>query len=178
MDGGYGRQFMAIGKPITELDEPYSSADAKPVPWSTTCDTLEGAGVYWLSTVRPDRRPHVTPVAAVLMDGSLFFSTGPDERKARNLERNAHCILTTGCNNFWEGLDVVVEGDAARTTERAKHEQLTELFSTKYENVFGFRVGDGTFTSPEGVAYVFEVAPVKAFAYERTEPGGATRYRF
>jgi hypothetical protein len=167
-----------VGKPITELDQPYSSADARPVPWSIACDTLEGAGVYWLSTVRPDGRPHVTPVAAVFMDGSLFFSTGSGERKARNLKRNTHCILTTGCNDFWDGLDVVVEGDAVRTIEGAKLDRLADLFATKYQNVFRFRAEDGRFTFPGGDAYVFEVALVKAFAYERAEPGGATRYRF
>jgi hypothetical protein len=169
---------MTVGKPITELDQPYSSPDARPVPWSVACDTLEEAGVYWLSTVRADGRPHVTPVAALFMDGSLFFSTGPNEQKARNLKRNKHCILTTGCNDFWEGLDVIVEGDAVRTTEGAKLERLADLFASKYQNTFGFRAGDGEFTFPEGVAHVFEVAPVKAFAYERAEPGGATRYRF
>jgi len=106
------------------------------------------------------------------------FRPGPNERKARNLRRNTHCILTTGCNDFWDAFDVVVEGDAVRTTDDAKLERLADRFATKYQNTFGFRAGDGKFTFPEGVAYVFEVSPVKAFAYERAEPGGATRYRF
>ena len=169
---------MTQQKPITELDAPYSAADAEPVPWSVARDKLEGAGVYWLSTVRSDGRPHVTPVAAVFMDESLFFATGPHEQKARNLERNTHCILTTGCNRFEEGLDIIVEGEAKRTTERATLERLAAGFATKYDDVFGFRSGDGEFTHTEGSADVFEVAPVKAFAYDRSEPGGATRYRF
>ncbi len=169
---------MTLQKPVTELDEPYSHADAKPVPWSVACDALEEAAVYWLSTVRSDGRPHVTPVAAVLLDGSLFFSTGPHEQKALNLAHNTRCILTTGCNRFNEGLDIVVEGEAVRSIERPQLERLAELFEEKYEGVFGFQAGDGAFSMPEGVAHVFEVAPVKAFAYERSETGGATRYRF
>jgi len=33
-----------------------------------------------------------------------------------NDAHNSHCILTTGCNAFGEGLDVVVEGDARHVT--------------------------------------------------------------
>jgi hypothetical protein len=169
---------MTVQKPLTELDAPYSAADAEPVQWSVASVRLEAAGVYWLSTVRSDGRPHVTPVAAVFMDGSLFFATGPHEQKARNLERNANCILTTGCNRFEEGLDIVVEGEAKRATKKTTLERLAAEFATKYDDVFGFRVGDGDFTHTVGSADVFEVAPVKVFAYDRSEPGGATRYRF
>ncbi|MFL5279942.1 MAG: hypothetical protein ACJ8AW_02825 [Rhodopila sp.] len=42
----------------------------------------------------------------------MHFATSPDERKARNLMRNAHCVITTGCNALGDGLDLVVEGDA------------------------------------------------------------------
>jgi general stress protein 26 len=169
---------MAQKIPITELDQPYSAPNAEPVDWSASRGALDAAGVYWLSTVRSDGRPHVTPVAAVLMDGSLFFSTGPTEQKARNLERNLNCVVTTGSNDFKRGLDVVMEGKAVRTVERAKLERLAELFATKYDDFFGFEAGKDVFVIPEGVALVFEVAPVKAFAYERSERGSATRYRF
>ncbi len=69
-----------------------------PDTWSEGRERLEGAEVYWISTVRPDGRPHVTPLLSVWLDGALYFCTGPDERKAKNLVRNPHCILTTGCN--------------------------------------------------------------------------------
>ena len=172
---------MTTRNPAAELDEPYSGPDAKAAPWSRAIDSLDDAGVYWLSTVRPDGRPHVTPVAAVLFEGSLYFSTGPYEQKAHNLEKNNHCILTTGCNKFYEGFDIVVEGEAVRTTDRSKLERLTELFAKKYDDTFGFKVGDDGFVHEHGSAHVFEVAPVKAYGYERTRDprlGSATRYRF
>ena len=112
------------------------------------------------------------------MDESMFFATGPTERKTRNLERNSHCILTTGCNNFKQGLDIVLEGNAERMIDNSKVERLAAMFATKYEDYFGFSAGDGAFTHSQGLAYVFEVAPVKAFSYRRAEVGGATRYRF
>jgi nitroimidazol reductase NimA-like FMN-containing flavoprotein (pyridoxamine 5'-phosphate oxidase superfamily) len=164
---------------IVELDAPYSSENAKPTPWTTASEHLEKAGVYWLSTVRADGRPHVTPVAAVWMGGSLYFSTGPDEQKSKNLRANAHVVITTGTNTFNEGLDVVIEGDGVRVTDDAKLQPLADAFAAKYADVFGFRVRDGAFVHNEGgVADVFEVTPVKAFSYARGEEGSATRYRF
>ncbi len=41
-----------------------------------------------------------------------------------------------------------------------------------------FDVAGGAFQHSEGEAHVFSITPVKAYAYERDEPGGATRYRF
>jgi hypothetical protein len=66
------------------LDQRYSDGQATEVPWSDARERLAGAGVYWLSTVRPDGRPHVTPLIAVWLDDALLFCTGPQERKARN----------------------------------------------------------------------------------------------
>jgi hypothetical protein len=53
----------------------------------------------------------------VWLDGALHFSTGATEQKALNLRGNPHVILTTGCNHWDAGLDVVVEGDAVQLTD-------------------------------------------------------------
>jgi nitroimidazol reductase NimA-like FMN-containing flavoprotein (pyridoxamine 5'-phosphate oxidase superfamily) len=164
---------------VSELDEAYSSPGATPAPWADVSAELERAGVYWLSTVRPDGRPHVTPIAAVWMDGSVFFSTGPEERKARNLARNARTVITTGRNDFRSGLDVVVEGNALTVRDNATLERLVDAFTEKYEGHFGFTVRDGAFFHEQGgVAGVYEVAPVKVFAYGRGSEYSATRFRF
>ncbi len=47
---------------------------------------LEASEIFWLSTVRRDGRPHVTPLPAMWLDGALHFCTGPEEQKAKNLE--------------------------------------------------------------------------------------------
>src|SRR5918998_116811 len=105
------RQAMAETEPVAELERQFSSDDATATPWAEARERLAAAKVYWLSTVRPDGRPHVTPVAAVWLDDALYFCTGQTERKAKNLALNSHCVITTGCNVL-EGLDLVVEGDA------------------------------------------------------------------
>lgn len=67
--------------------------------------------------MRPDGRPHVTPLNSVWFEHAAYFCTGPTERKAKNLATNASCILTTGTNAFDHGLDVVLEADATRVRD-------------------------------------------------------------
>src|SRR5215212_943420 len=93
-------------EPAAELKPQFSSDGATPTPWAEARGLLEKAQIYWLSTVRPDGRPHVTPLLAVWLDGAVYFCTGPSERKAKNLAHNSHCIVTTGCNTL-TGFDVI-----------------------------------------------------------------------
>ena len=76
---------MARNEPTTDLDPRFSSDGATATPWQEARDQLDRAKAYWLSTVRPDGRPHVTTIAAVWLDDALYFTTGVDERKAKNL---------------------------------------------------------------------------------------------
>jgi hypothetical protein len=159
------------------LDGRFSSPGATAVPWAEARDRLESAEIFWLTTVRPDGRPHVTPLLAIWLDGALYFSTGADERKAKNLGQNPHCILTTGCNALNEGFDLVVEGDAARVSDEATLERLAGRYRTKYG--WQFAVREGTLQGDEGnVAQVYAVRPATAFGFGKGEPFSQTRWHF
>ena len=123
---------MTQQAPTTELEPQYSSPGATATPWARAAAQLEKAEIFWLSTVRPDRRPHVTPLPAIWVNGALYFCTGAEERKAKNLAHNRHCILTTGRNTLnEEDLDLVVEGDAARVTDSAELQRVADLYEAK-----------------------------------------------
>lgn len=168
---------MPVTEPVVELHAQFSSEDATATPWAEARATLEEAEMFWVSTVRPDGRPHVTPLVSVWLDGALYFCTGPDERKARNLAANPQCVLTTGCNAFREGLDIVVEGEAVRIEDEGLLRRLAEEWDAKYD--WPYEVRDGAFHHEHGgSALVFEVSPVIVFAYGRGAAYSATRYRF
>jgi nitroimidazol reductase NimA-like FMN-containing flavoprotein (pyridoxamine 5'-phosphate oxidase superfamily) len=82
-----------------------------------------------VTTVRADGGPHVTPLVAVWLDDAVHFTTGPSEQKAVNLVGNPHVVMTTGCNRWDEGLDVMVEGKAERVTDRATLERLAAAWA-------------------------------------------------
>jgi general stress protein 26 len=171
---------MTDRNPHAELDREFSSGDATPTPWADAQKRLEQSEIYWLSTVRPDGRPHVTPLIAVWHDGSLFFCTGAGERKAKNLVQNPHCILTTGTNAMHEeGLDLVVEGDAMEIHDNARLQRVANAYETKYGPEWHFTVRDGALIGGEGnVAVVYEVAPVTAFGFGKGAIFSQTRWKF
>jgi hypothetical protein len=113
---------------------------------------------------------------SVWVDGELYFCMGPSERKAKNLARNAHCVVTTGCNALGEGLDLVLEGDAARVSDEARLRLLADRYASKYD--WHFTVRDGAFYGEGGEAHVYEVAPKTAFGFGKGEPFSQTRWRF
>ena len=161
-----------------EIDRRFSAPDAAPTPWSEAARVLEEAELYWLSTVRGDGRPHVTPLIGVAHEGVLHFCTGPDEQKARNLEHSARVALTTGNNAWARGLDVVVEGTALRVSEHDALQRLADAYEAKYGSVWHFDVGDGVFeTEQSGAAFVFRIEPAKVLAFAK-DPHGQTTYRF
>ena len=59
-------------------------------------------------------------------------------------------MLTTGCNRWKEGIDVVVEGDAVRVTDDSKLRTLADLWRHKYHGDWDFAVEDGMFVHEDG----------------------------
>ena len=160
-----------------QIDARFSEPDAGPTPWAAVARALEEAELYWLTTVRADGRPHVTPLIGVVHDDAAHFCTGLREQKARNLEHHAEVALTTGTNTWAQGLDVVVEGTAARVTDNAELQRLADAYVAKYGEVWRFEVGDGAFGEGEHAAAVFRVVPRKVLAFAK-EPHAQTTYRF
>ena len=170
---------MPTTEPTVALGAGFSSEGATPTPWSEGQQVLQDAQVYWLTTVRPDGRPHVTPLLAVWLDDALHFSTGPDERKAENLDHNRRCILTTGRNTLDEGLDLVVEGDAVLVRDDTLLRRLAEAWEAKYGSDWHFEVAEGAFLNTEGgKALVFEVRPTTVFGFGKGKVFSQTRWRF
>jgi general stress protein 26 len=163
--------------PTTEFDSRFSDPKAGPTPWSDAAHLLEQAELYWLTTVRADGRPHVTPLIGVVHDGAVHFATGVGEQKARNLEHNSHVALTTGNNTWAQGLDVVVEGTAVRVADRETLQEIADAIEAKYGSVWHFEVGDGGFGTGEDPGPVFRIEADKVLAFAK-EPHGQTAYRF
>jgi Pyridoxamine 5'-phosphate oxidase len=170
---------MAESGPRTEIDARFSSAGASPTDWSEGRKRIEEAKIFWVTTVRPDGRPHVTPLVSVWLEGAAFFCTGQDERKARNLAANPSCILTTGCNDDEGGLDIVIEGEAKRVSDQVRLQRIADAYEAKYGAQWHFDVEDGAFRGQgETEAWVFELAPTKVLGFGKGEVFSQTRWVF
>jgi nitroimidazol reductase NimA-like FMN-containing flavoprotein (pyridoxamine 5'-phosphate oxidase superfamily) len=165
---------------VTALDARYSDSRAEAASWQDTLQVLEAAELFWLTTVRADGRPHVTPLVAAWGEGAVHFHTGPEEQKFVNLLANPHVVLTTGCNSWDRGLDVVVEGTAAHVTDMAVLARLAPLWAAKWDGRWQLEARDGGLhnTAFDGQSELFSVTPTKIFAHRKGDPFGATTHRF
>jgi general stress protein 26 len=161
--------------PVTAIDTRFSDPDSSGTTWEVTRRVLESAEMFWVTTVRKDGRPHVTPLVAVWLDGAIYFCTGGGEQKAVNLGGNAHVVLTTGCNDWAQGVDVTVEGRATRVTDAPLLERLAERWAMKWDGRWNFVTGDGCFhhggesNGPREQILVFSVTPNKVLAFSKGE---------
>lgn len=155
-----------MSEPAASIDSRFSDPGATATPWETTLQVLKAAELSWITTVRRDGTPHVSPLVTVWHDGALWFSTGAAEQKAVNLRTSPHVTVTTGCNSWDHGLDVVVEGEAARETGNDVLAQLARAWAAKWDGRWHFEARDGAFHSPRGgEALVFRVTPRKVLAF-------------
>jgi general stress protein 26 len=168
---------MSTEPTAEQFDPRFSDPEAGATPWADAARVLDEAELYWLTTVRADGRPHVTPLIGVAQDGAVHFCTGLREQKARNLEHSPRVALTTGTNTWAQGLDVVVEGTAQRVVDHETLQRLADAYEAKYGSVWHFDVGDGVFLTGEDAAAVFRIEPSKVLAFAK-EPHAQTSYRF
>ena len=161
----------------TNLDI-YGNAE---IPWSRAQAQLESPApmtTWWLSTTRPDGRPHTVGVGALSIDDKIYFTSGPGTRKSRNLAQNPICVVAASLSD----IDLTIEGTAARVTDESTLERLAGIYSA---GGWPASVSDGGFTAPYSAPsagpppwHVYVLTPVTAIGVATAEPYGATRWRF
>lgn len=154
-----------------------------PLPWSFPFDILTDSAAlagtsYFLSSVRPDGRPHTQAVGAMWIDDAIYIVSGPGTRKSKNLAANPACTIAVGL----KGIDLVLEGTVDRVTDSANLERIV----ASYRNVgWPAEVEGDAFTAPYTAPsggpppwWVYRFTFHTAFGVGGAEPGGATRWRF
>jgi hypothetical protein len=160
-----------------------TSYDLTEMPWSRPRDLLDqhmtGADTpRFLNTVRPDGRPHSAGVGALWHDGVLYFVSGPDTQKSRNLAANPACTISARL----PGLDLVLNGEAERVTDSATLERVAAVYR---EVGWPAEVAGDAFTAPYSAPsagpppwYLYRLSLRDAVALGSTEPYGATHWYF
>ena len=170
-----------MNTPVTKLDQRYSGAAAVATTWDETRQALEDAELFWVSTVRADGRPHVTPVVGAWCDGAMWFTTGTEEQKYLNLTRQSaggadHRLQQLGPRAGRGG-----GGRGPSRHRRGRAQRAAKAFAVKWQGAWQFAVRDGRFYnggSEDWPCEVFSVTPARVFAHKKGEPFGATTHRF
>jgi hypothetical protein len=153
------------------------------LPWSRALrllsDSPHGIEVpFFLGTADAVGTPYAAGIGAVWCDDDVYFTSNPRMRKARNLAVRPACTISVRL----PGLDVVLEGEACRTTDRDTLERLAGLYREGGwpAEVEGDAIG-APFSAPSAGPgpwhlYRFTFHTVTGVAAE--PPHGATRWRF
>lgn len=152
----------------------------EPVAWSTAQQKFAEGGWFWLSTVRPDGRPHCVPVFAAWAVPVFYVASNDRARKSRNLDVEGRCVLTKDAGD----LHLVVEGTARHAWDDSTLTRASRAFAEVYE--WPTRVGESELDADYGAPtsggppyQVFEVTPNKAFAFPTDgESSTPTRWTF
>ena len=132
----------------------------------------------YLSTTRPDGRPHTAGIGALWHDGDLYITSNPDTRKSRNLAANPAATIAMR----FPGIDLVFEGEAVRTTDPTT---LKTIAARYREGGWPAEVEGDAFTAPFSAPsagpppwHLYRFVYHTVFGVATEEPYGATRWRF
>lgn len=141
------------------------------LPWKWAEDRLKKSRQYWIATTRSDGRPHVMIVWALWMDGVLYFSTGKQSVKARNLAQNQNCVMSTEKANEAVILEGVVETE--RDVRRIR--EFIRMYEKKYKWKLG-KMADAMLALEDPVFFLR--AKVGFGLWEKKFASTATRWLF
>lgn len=110
----------------------YIEQPAALLPWSHAHERLKEAKIYWIASVRPDGRPHLSPIWGVWLDQVLYFDGSPESRRSRNIAGNPQIAVHVERGNA--GTDVVIlEGEAGEVRpDQEVAVRLAAAYGAKY----------------------------------------------
>ncbi|HEV2460084.1 MAG TPA: pyridoxamine 5'-phosphate oxidase family protein [Ktedonobacterales bacterium] len=141
------------------VSEPAPTRQRGFIPWSWVDRQLRAIRSIWVSTTRPDGRPHAVPVWLTWDGRALYFATGERAQKARNLQHEPWVVIHAG-----DGDDVIIlEGSAEAVTDDLELRQVDAARAEKYVSQ---RTGArDTILTPGTIVYRVAVGRVMAWQY-------------
>ena len=137
------------------------SPPGKKFPWTRVERLIKNARNYWIGTSGPGGRPHSAPVWAVWLDSVLYFSTGDESRKGRNIAKNPE--VTAHPEVYNEA--VIIDGVAKKLTGPAKLKPVWKAYKAKYK------------WDVEGYPF-YALRPRVAYSFKEDLPNTGTRWLF
>jgi PPOX class probable F420-dependent enzyme len=93
-------------------------------------ERLRSDRMIWLTTVRPNGRPHTIPVWFVWENATLLIFSKAEAQKVRNLHQNHFAMLAL--DDTKNGSDVVILEGTAELLERGEGREVLEAYGEKY----------------------------------------------
>ena len=140
------------------------------IPWRKIDLFLQSFRSIWVSTTRPDGRPHAMPIWYWWDSGNIYFTSAKASQKARNLAHQPWAIIHAG-----DGDDVIIlEGEAEIVTKRSEMDRVNAAYMEKYVDPHS---GAQAAIYNEGDD-LYRVAVKHAMAWEYGTVGSRTDWHF
>ena len=127
----------------------------------TMSQMIERERVCRVATVSADGKAHLVPVCHALADGKIYFGSGNDARKVRNLEANPSCAVTVDLYaEDWTYLKgVMIQGQATIIPGGPRFRKARSLLYRKYPQY----ESDAALDEKDSV--IVEVVPTAVFSW-------------
>ena len=114
-----------------------------------------------VATAGSDGTTHLVPVCHVLAGDKIYFGSGDDGRKVKNLAENPRVTVTVDCySDAWAGLrGVMVQGTAKLIESGPRFRRIRALLYKKYPQY------PREAALAESDSVVIEVTPVRVFSW-------------
>ncbi len=126
------RKTLKISKPSRPHIPEYGISEGVEglVDWNTVNLWLEESKNYWISTTRPDSKPHARPIWGIWLDNFFYFGGGSKTITSKNLILNNDTIIHTESG---ENV-VIIEGYAEKFIDENLEKILGQKYEARYSN--------------------------------------------
>lgn len=129
------------------------------IPWHTIDLQLRSMRSIWISTTRPNGRPHAVPVWYWWDGLHIYFVTSRTTQKAKNLAHQAGIVVHAG-----DGDDVIIlEGTVMPVTSPTEQQRVNAGYGEKYVDPHTGR--QATVFNPNDDLYRVSIERVMAWSY-------------
>jgi PPOX class probable F420-dependent enzyme len=110
------------------------------IPWNKVDLPLRALRSIWISTTRPDGRPHAVPVWFIWDGKSLYFITSRQLQKAKNLAHQSWIVVHAGDGDdviILEGaVEIVIDQQELKRVDTAYREKYVDPHSGARDTIF------------------------------------------
>ena len=130
--------------------------------YSHVVQRLRAEPIIWLSSVRPDGRPHLVPVWFLWDGAAIFIFSQPQAQKLRNLRANPAVTLALEAAD--EGGDIAILEGTATIGETRNGASILPAYAAKYEKPIT-QMGWTLETMTASYSRLIQVTPLRLIAW-------------
>jgi PPOX class probable F420-dependent enzyme len=126
-------------------------------------ERLRNDPIIWLSSVRPDGRPHIVPVWFLWDGKSILIFSQPHSQKVRNLRHNPNVMLAL--DDTRSGEDVVLFEGKAELLNEPTVNTTTAAYAKKYDSLLR-SMGSDAATMAADYSQPIRITPTRFISVE------------